>query len=218
MENSIESIWKEGFLKSDALVAPQVNNLYNQKSKHIIDKFNRMFKINLKAIVIGSFVVVVASFLVGIPIMGISMFFILNGLVLINKKLLKSLQSIDKSMSSYEYLNSFNNWMNEQIETNIKIARFMYPLIFLAMVLGFWFKNVEGKFLGEHLLNKIMTEFPDTFLIFNIPFYGILGVLLVISLLTLFGGKIYKWDFNIVYGRVFRKLNELVNDVEELRS
>ena len=31
MEKSIESIWKQGFLNSDALVAPKLNNLYNQK-------------------------------------------------------------------------------------------------------------------------------------------------------------------------------------------
>ena len=82
MEKSIETIWKEGFLKSDALVAPKLNDLYNQKSKHIIDKFKRMFKINLIAIVAGSFVVLVASFIVGIPYMGVSLFVLLNVLVI----------------------------------------------------------------------------------------------------------------------------------------
>ena len=51
MEKSIETIWKEGFLKSDTLIAPKLNDLYNQKSKHVIDKFKRVFKINLIAIV-----------------------------------------------------------------------------------------------------------------------------------------------------------------------
>ena len=55
MEKSIESIWKQGFLENDAMVAPKLNNLYNQKSIHIIDKFKRMFKINLNALVIFSF-------------------------------------------------------------------------------------------------------------------------------------------------------------------
>ena len=50
MENSIETIWKEGFLKNDALVAPKLNDLYNQKSLHLIDQLKRMFKINLMAI------------------------------------------------------------------------------------------------------------------------------------------------------------------------
>jgi len=61
MEKSIESIWKEGFLKSDALVAPKVNNLYTQKSIHVIDKFKRMFRINLIAIVVFSFVFLIIS-------------------------------------------------------------------------------------------------------------------------------------------------------------
>ena len=56
MEKSIETIWKEGFLKSDALVAPKVNDLYNQKSNHIIDKFKRMYEINLVAIVAFAFI------------------------------------------------------------------------------------------------------------------------------------------------------------------
>ena len=56
MEKSIESIWKEGFLDNDALVAPTVNDLYNQKSEHIIEKFKRMFRINLKALVAGAIV------------------------------------------------------------------------------------------------------------------------------------------------------------------
>jgi len=55
MEKSIENIWKEGFLKNDALVVPKINNLYDQKSIHIIDKFKRMFKINLIAIVFFAF-------------------------------------------------------------------------------------------------------------------------------------------------------------------
>ncbi len=61
MEKSIENIWKEGFLKNDALTAPKINNLYNQKSIHIIDKFKRMFRINLISIVVGSLVFLIVS-------------------------------------------------------------------------------------------------------------------------------------------------------------
>ncbi len=74
MEKSIEDIWKEGFLKSDALVAPKINNLYNQKSIHVIDKFKRMFKINLIAIVAFSFIFLIVSYFVGIPLMGVIYF------------------------------------------------------------------------------------------------------------------------------------------------
>ena len=47
MEKSIETIWNKGFLDSDTLVVPKLNNLYNKKSKTITDKLKRMMKINI---------------------------------------------------------------------------------------------------------------------------------------------------------------------------
>ena len=118
MERSIESIWKEGFLKSDVLVAPKVNDIYNKKSEHIVDKFTRMFKTNLVAIVLGSFVVVGISYAVNIPYMGIGMFIIVNALALINISLKKGLSKIDKNVNSFEYLKTFDNWLKAQTSVN----------------------------------------------------------------------------------------------------
>ncbi len=218
MEKSIETIWKEGFLKSDALVAPKLNNLYNQKSGHIVDKFKRMFKINLRAILIGAFVVLLASFLVGIPVMGALLFPLLIVIVIVNKKLMKGLEKIDKNVSSYEYLKTFDNWLKQQMAVNTKMARFYYPYIFLSLMLGFWFTEKDGKLLGELAVIKLMAHFPDTYLVFGIPLFVILGILLVMCLLAYFGGRIYQWDVNIVYGRIIKKLDEIIADMEALRS
>jgi hypothetical protein len=218
MEKSIENIWKEGFLKSDALVVPKINNLYNQKSIHIIDKFKRMFKINLIAIVAFSFAFLVVSFIIGIPITGIIFFVTLSVLVFINKRLLNDLEKIDIGISSYQYLKAFNQWINKQVSINKRFSRFLYPIIFMSLVLGFWFKDAEGMPLGERLVDEILVGFPDTYLVFGIPLIGIVIVLLIIVLLFLVGGRIYKWDLNIVYGRIFKKLDELMTDIESLRS
>lgn len=218
MERSIENIWKEGFLKSDALVAPKINNLYNQKSIHIIDKFKRMFKINLIAIVVFSFVFLIISFFVGIPITGVMFFITLSILVFINKKLLNGLEKIDLGISSYQYLKVFNQWVKKQVSINEKISKFLYPIIFISMILGFWFKDAQGMPLGKRLVNEVLIGFPDIYLVYGIPLIGIVIALLITILLGFFGGQIYKWDLNIVYGRVFRKLKELMTDIESLRS
>ena len=52
MTQSIEKIWQEGFINDKALVAPKLNDLYNQKSKNIVDKFERVFKWNLIGLMI----------------------------------------------------------------------------------------------------------------------------------------------------------------------
>lgn len=218
MEKSIETIWKEGFLKSDVLVAPKLNDLYNKKSQHIVDKFTRMFKINLVAVVIGSFFVVGMSYFVEIPYMGIGMFIMLNILVLINKKLMRGLAEIDKNTNSFQYLKTFDNWMKEQMSINERFARFLYPVIFLSMLAGFWFGGFGGDVPGQILVNELVIRYPEMVVVYGLPLYGLLGGLLVIALLAYFGGTIYRWDLNIVYGRVLKKLGEIIADMEELRN
>lgn len=218
MEKSIENIWKEGFLKSGALVAPKINDLYNQKSIHIIDKFKRMFRINLIAIVAFSFIFLIVSYFVGIPIMGAIFFVSLMVLVIINKNLLNGLERIDKGENSYQYLKEFNQWIKKQVAVNERISTFLYPVIFISVILGFWFKDTEGIFLGERLVDKILLNYPDTYLIFGIPLIGIAIAVIILSLLAYFGDRIYQWDVNLVYGRVFKKLEELMADIESLRS
>lgn len=218
MEKSIENIWKQGFLKSDALIAPKINKLYTQKSIHIIDKFKRMFKINLIAIVAFSFTFLIVSFIIGIPITGIIFFVTLSVLVFINKKLLNDLEKIDLGISSYQYLKAFNKWINDQISINTRFSKFLYLIIFMSLILGFWFKDAEGMPLGEWLVGEILVGFPDTYLLFGIPLIGIVIVAVIIGLLVLVGGRIYKWDLNLVYGRLFKKLEELMTDIESLRS
>ncbi len=213
MEKSIESIWKEGFLKSDALVAPKLNNLYTQKSKHIIDKFNRMFKINLIALVAFSIFVLIASFIMGIPYMGISVFILLNVIVIINKKLLDSLQEIDKGVSSYEYLTAFNSWMKKQVSINKRMSTFIYPILFLSVVIGIWVSNDFQDF-----FTAIMARPNEIYLMNGIPVFWLLGVILVTCIFALIGGRIYKWDVNLMYGSLFKKLDEIVADIEELRA
>jgi hypothetical protein len=212
MEKSIESIWKQGFLDKDAMVAPKLNNLYNQKSIHIIDKFKRMFKINLNALVVFSFVVLIVSFFVKIPVMGVLMFILFNVIVLVNKKLFKGLNTIDKNVSSYQYLKSFDNWMKEQISVNMKMSRYIYPYIFLAMVSGFWFSSPFRE-----TINRVFGNYQP-YMLYGIPVFWVFAMLIIVVLLAIFGGRIYKWDLNIVYGRVLRKLDELLSDMEDLRS
>ncbi|WP_321288387.1 hypothetical protein [uncultured Sunxiuqinia sp.] len=218
MEKSIENIWKEGFLKSDALIAPKINDLWKKKSIHIIDKFKRMFRINLIAIVVFSFVFLIVSYFVGIPLTGAIFFLTLTVLVIINKSLLNGLDRIDKGENSYQYLKEFDQWIKKQVAVNKRISRVLYPVIFMSLIIGFWFKDAEGIALGERLLSEVQNRFPEIYLIFGIPLIGIIVLGVILGLLAFFGGRIYQWDLNMVYGRVFKKLDELMTDLESLNT
>ncbi len=177
-----------------------------------------MFKINLIAIVAFSFIFLIITFFNGMLITGIVFFVVLTVLVIINKRLLNGLEKIDKGVSSYQYLKAFNEWIKKQVSINKRFATFMYPIIFLSMIIGLWFIDAEGIPLGERLVGEVLYGFPDIYLIQGIPLIAIIVIILIVGLLAFSGGRIYQWDLNLVYGRVFKKLEELMTDIEELKK
>ena len=190
MEKSIETIWKEGFLKSDALIAPKINNLYNKKSIDIVEKFKKMYRINRIAIAVFALIILIVSFIAHIPYLGILMFILFTVILFVSGKFKKKLDNINKSDSSYVYLNSFNNIIKELVSTNTKLSRYLYPYVFIVMIIGFWFQEVEGDLLGNNIVNKLVLNYPDMYMLFGLPVFGILGTFLIIFLLAFFGGKI----------------------------
>jgi len=218
MENSIETIWQQGFLKSDALVAPRLNNLYKKKSIDIVEKFKRMYRLNLYAILVFAVIVLFASFVTGISYMGIAMFILFNVIVVVNLKFKKKLYEIDKTQNSYDYLTSFNMWMKEILMVNEKLGKFVYPYVFLSLVVGFWLGSIGGDIPSDELVSMVINEFPNTQLIFGIPIIVIGAVIIVMIIISFFGARIGKWDFNIIYGRILKKLESLLAEMEELRS
>ncbi len=108
--------------------------------------------------------------------------------------------------------------MKQQVSVNRIMARFYYPLFFLSIVLGFWHYHINGKQLGESISNKLILNYPGIDLIFGVPLFIILGVILMMGILSYLGGRIYNWDLKVVYGGVLRKLDEIIADMEELRK
>jgi hypothetical protein len=94
----------------------------------------------------------------------------------------------------------------------------MYPILFMSVILDFWFNDAEGIPLDERLVSEVLYGFPNIYLIQGVPLIAIVIILIIAALLSFFGGRIYRWDLNIVYGRVFKKLDELMADIEKLKN
>jgi hypothetical protein len=218
MEKSIEAIWGEGFLKGDALVAPKLNDLYNQKSQHIVDKFKRMYNINIRAIIIFAVVILPISFSVGLPYMGMPMCLLFVAVVLINRRLRSKLNKIDKSQSSYEYMSSFDQWIKELVSLNRKLSRYLYPYVFLSMISGFWFGGFGKDIPGQELVSELLNQYPNMYMFIGLPVYGIVAIIVGLCLLALVGARLGQWEINMVYGGIIKRLDEMMTDMEELRK
>ena len=212
MKQSIETIWKNGFIKKDDLIAPKINHLYDKKSQNIVDKFHRMFEINRKAIIVGAIVILLALSFIGAPILGAFIFLSLFILLRIGNQGMEKLNQLNKNTSSYHYLKSFVEWKKDVVSVYVKTYRFFYPILFLALAVRFRFSED-----GNSVINLILTNWPDSYILFGIPASILAGTLIIAALLIYLAGPIYRMDLDLVYGNTFRKLDELIAEMEELR-
>ena len=133
MTKSIEAMWKDGFVSEAHLTVPKVNDLYNRKSQNIVDKLKDMFETNIKAVIIGSVIILIMMSLVGAPFLGVYICALVLPVIIIAKKELKKSVNLSKGQSSYDYLMSFNNWLKSSIEVYSRYYKIFYPMLLLGM-------------------------------------------------------------------------------------
>jgi hypothetical protein len=213
MTKSIETMWKEGFVNEAHLSAPKVNDLYNRKSQNMVDKLQNMFAINIKAIIVGSLIMLIIFSLIGAPFLGLYICCLLVPLIIIAKKELKKSVNLSKGQSSYDYLLSFNHWLKSSIGVYSGYYRIFYPMFFLGMATQAIVSKAGGK-----LIALLVEVFPTDLIILGQPYYILVALVIGTLIFVRFAEAIYQWDLNIVYGRQFKKLDELIADMEELKK
>jgi hypothetical protein len=213
MRKTIEATWREGFLNPDALVAPKVNDLYTRKSRHIVDRIQRMLRINEIAIVIGAPIMWVFLSAVGIPYTGAILWTAFMGLLVIRRLYVAKFDAPDNSLDSYHYLKAFHGWLKNRMARSKRVQRHLYAVAFLAIAIG-----MGASASGQLLIRLIVESNPDVRLINGVPLVLVAGVVATAIVVDLLGGVIFDFDVNTVYRSVFRKLDQMVAEMEELRG
>ncbi len=212
MENSIENIWKEGFIKEATIATPKVVNLYNRKSMLFVEQFIKGFRLNLQIIMVAAVLLFVGSFFIEIPLVGFLLFLELGLVAYLGKKELDKTKHIDQSQSSYEYLVAFDTWLKGVIDFFTTIYRFLYPVLTLTVAIGICYSTV-----GKLFISKAQEKIPDLQMVDAVPLYWLIGMSIFATLMGVFAKPIYQLDMNLIYGNMFKKLKEMISDMEELR-
>jgi hypothetical protein len=212
MRKTIEATWREGFLHPDALVAPKVNDLYTRKSTHIVERIQRLLHINQIAIVIGSVIMWAGLSAAGLPYTGAIMCVSWSGLVFVRRLVIAKFVSPDSSLDSYHYLHAFQTWLKNRMARSRSLQRHLYPITFAAFAIGM----VASKG-GQQFIHAIVEHNPGIWLIHGVPVPIIAVVAVMTIVLELLGGVIFDFDVR-VYRPIFRKLDEMVREMEELRG
>lgn len=209
MENSIEAIWKQGFLNESSLVAPQINDLYNQKSIHVVDRIKRKMKFNRKFVLIAAFFFLVFYCFMGALWQGVVICLLFLFRILYVKSVMDSNQLPDQGATSYDYLKSFDKWLKEILSKIEKVARYSNTVIVPLAMSAAW--SIWSK---HGIIVKLSQRFPNL----DIPLIGIIILIAFTLPMFYFSARINKWDVRIVYGRLLDKLEDTIAEMEKLKQ
>ncbi len=213
MKKTIEATWRERFLNPDALVAPKVNDFYTRKSTHIVDRIQRMQRINEIAILIGAPIAWALYSVLGMPYAGSIICAAWVGLIVVRRQF-PHITRFDTpvSVDTYQYLKQFQRWLKNRLAWGRRFQRHLYPTTFLALAIGMW----ESK-PGQLLIRLFVESNPGMHLVHGVPLILIGGAVVMAIVVELLGGVIFDFDVNAVYRNVFRKVDEMIAEMEELR-
>ena len=135
------------------------------------------------------------------------------GLLVVRRLYVTTFDAPDCSLDSYQYLKAFQRWLSDRIAWGRRVQRHLYAVTFLALAIG-----IAASASGQLLIRLIVESNPDVSLVNDVPLVLIAGVVATAIVVDLLGGVIFDFDVNTVYRSVFRKLDQMVAEMEELRG
>ena len=217
MEKSIENIWNQGFLDEGALVAPKINKLYEAKSINTVDSFKRMYHKNYWFIWLILVVNLVGGYALANIYLAVYMGALFVPILILSKKQIKLMDSIDANESSYLYLKTFDSWLQKMVDDFRVIYRFFYPLYFIGMV---WFLSLmdtgeDGDYIP--MANRILNS-DQVFKVAGIPVIWVSVILMLTGIVAYFSPRLYMVDIRLVYGRLMDRLSVMLKEMEALKG
>ena len=208
MENSIENIWKQGFLNESSLIAPKINDLYNQKSMDVVEKIKKRLRFNRKFILTAIIVIPAMYYSMSALWQGLAISLLFAFRIWYVKRVMDSTKILDHGATSYDYLKSFDNWLKNFFLRIDKVARYTNTLVVPFAMSATWSCWSKGGVI------LIWTQkYPNL----NIPLIAIIISMFFTLLAFYFSGRINKFDVRLMYGRLFDRLEETIADMEKLK-
>ncbi|NQY05693.1 MAG: hypothetical protein HRT68_05665 [Flavobacteriaceae bacterium] len=205
MEKSIENIWKKGFELDQDLTAPKVSNLYNNKSQQLVDKLSRALITETKVFLPIAGAVMILNPLIGNSTWsGIPASLWCVAWYFIAKKQVKKITDMDRELSCLTFLKSFQEKVLDIFKTYEKILISGTPLFLLPVMIYTYYNNID-KTMGEILGIDPSFDASKLWLFASLP------------IMSLIAYMVFKLSVKIGYGKTFRKLRELIQDIEAMK-
>lgn len=203
MGKSIETIWKNGFLKSERMTVPKITQFYNAKSKLSIEKEEKKMKFSAYLMLPLGASMIILNYITGNDLIwGIISAALIIPWTFIGLHQVKNISQINYQDNCYDYLKAYQKKRCDIERFNRNLGLLSIPLTLIPIIVYTCVKKPDeslGKMIGIDGL-----DISNWFLFLLVP------IMLVIS---------YAVSTYIIK-RVRRKdpISKLISDMDELRK
>ena len=202
MDKSIEEIWSEGFQDEKYLIPPVINDLYTKKSILTVDKLKSVSKKDNWSIIPLSIIILIFFIIKSKLLFGLYITTLMLSLFFLNRKKLKFLQTINTSQSCFQYLGKVQEMIKNNVKSTTRLLGIGLPFFgYVGLCIFIFESNMENFILETYSLKQLLIK----------------SIILLISL-SVIGIISFRLTNYLVYGRLIKKIDEMINELDLLKK
>ena len=202
MDKSIEEIWSKGFQDEKYLIPPVISDLYNKKSILTVDKLKSVSKKDNWSIIPLSIITLIFFIIKSKLLFGLYISALMLSLFFLNRKKLKFLYTINTSQSCFQYLGKLQEMIKNNVKSTTRLLGFGLPFFgYLGLCIFIFESNMENFILETYSSKQLLIK----------------SIIILMSLLVI-GIISFRLTNYLVYGRLIKKIDEMIDELNLLKK
>jgi len=202
MDKSIEEIWSDGIQNEKYLIPPVIDDLYNKKSILTVDKLKSVSKKDNWSIIPLSIITLIFFIIKSKLLFGLYISALMLSLFFLNRKKLKFLNTINTSQSCFQYLGKFQEMIKNNIKFTTRLLGIGLPFFgYVGLCIFIFESNTENLILETYSSKQLLIK----------------SIIILMSL-SVIGIISFKVTNYLVYGRLIKKIDEMIDELILLKE
>ena len=202
MDKSIEEIWSKGFQDEKYLIPPILNDLYNKKSILTVDKLKSVSKKDNWSIIPLSIITLIFFIIKSKLLFGLYISALMLSLFFLNRKKLKFLNTINTSQSCFQYLGKLQEMIKNNMKFTTRLLGIGLPFFGYVGLCIFIFESNTENFILETYSSKQL----------------LIKSIIILMSLSVIGIISFRLTNYLVYGRLIKKIDEMIDELNLLKK
>ncbi len=202
MDKSIEEVWSKGFQNNKSLIPPVIVDLYNKKSILTVEKLKSASKKDNWSIIPIAIITLIFFIINSKLILGLYISALMLSMFFINRKRLEFLNTINTSESCFQYLKKLQKMIKNNVNFYTRLLGIGLPLFaYIGFCIFISESNQYEHILETYSLKKIL-----------------ITSIILLTTFSFIGIGCYRLTNYLIYGRLIKKIDEMIDELDLLNK